>query len=41
MTNGTSVLDLNMQRMNEIYKAIDEWKESGVSELFGSNEKAM
>ena len=41
MANGTSVLDLNMQRMNEIYKAIDEWKESGVSELFGSNEKAM
>lgn len=41
MANGTSVLDLNMQRMNEIYKAIDEWKDSGRSELFGSNEKAM
>lgn len=41
MANGTSVLDLNMQRMNELYKAIDEWKDSGRSELFGSNEKAM
>lgn len=41
MNNGTSVLDLNMQRINDIYKAIDQWKENGISELFGSNEKAM
>lgn len=41
MENGTSVLDLNMQRMQQIFKAVDEWNETGKSKLFGSNEKAM
>lgn len=39
--NGTSVLDLNMQNLDEVMKAYDEWKKTGKSKLFGNNEQAM
>jgi len=39
--NGTSVLDLNRQRLAELMKAYEQWENTGKSDLFGENEQAM
>ena len=39
--NGTSVLDLNIQRAQQLTNAYNQWMSKGKSDLFGENEQAM